>query len=651
VSLPLVWNLFHHRNANFTGREELLEKLREALTSAEPVVLHGLGGKGKTALAVEYVYRNHLCYELIWWLRSEEATLLSADYATLAGPLGLPEKDARDLEAQVNAVRQCLGRLDKWLLIFDNATGPEAVKGYLPQGRGGQVLITSRNPNWQGLAQPLEVEALSPPAAVAFLLQRTGQEDEAAAAALAEDLGRLPLALEQTGAYMEATGRTLDEYLELFRSSRLDLWAQEAAPRDYEKTVATTWELAMEQVRNDSEAAAYLLDLSAFLAPDDIPLDLLRQGMDLLTEPLATAIADDWVWEDALTALQRYSLVDVSIETDSFSVHRLVQAAVRDRLDQDSQGKWAKIAVDLLNAGFANGMQVNVKAWPLCARLLPHAMSALARAGELNLEMEEVARLWNQAGLYLGTRADFSQALACYRRALQIYENIFGPNHAYVAITLNNLGSVLLDLGDLSGAKDCFELALRIDETTYGPDHPDVANRVNNLGGVLKALGDLAGAKECYERALRIDEACYGLTHPNVAIDVNNLGFVLKALGDLVGAKECYERALAILEALDPELPQVATSVNNLGSVLKAMGDLASAKECYERALRIDEAAYGLAHPNVAIDVNNLGFVLQGLGNLADAKKCYERALDIFTKFLGSDHPNTQLVRENLEKC
>jgi tetratricopeptide (TPR) repeat protein len=648
-SLPPVWNLLQRRNANFTGREELLEKLREVMTSGEPVVLFGLGGKGKTALAVEYVYRNHPYYDRIWWLRSEEAAVLSDDYAALAGPLGLPEKDAPDLEAQVIAVRQCLGRLDKWLLIFDNATGPEAVKGYLPQGEGGQVLITSRNPAWQGLGRPLEVEVLSPPEAVAFLLQRTGQGDEAAAAALAEDLGYLPLALDQAGAYLEVTGRTLNEYLEFFRSSRLDLWAQEAAPRHYEKTVATTWELAMQQVRQDSEAAADLLSLSAFLAPDDIPLELLRQGMDLLTETLAKAIADDITWDEALGALQRYSLVDVSIEADSFSVHRLVQAVVRDRLDQDSRRKWAKIAIDLLNAGFPEGMQVNVKAWPLYARLLPHAMSALARAGELNLEMEEVARLWNQTGLYLGTRAEFLQALDCYRRSLQIYEATFGPNHPYVAIAVNNLGSVLHDLGDLSGAQDCFELALRIDEAAYGPDHPDVANRVNNLGSVLRAMGDLAGAQECYERALRIDEAAYGLTHPNVAIDVNNLGSVLKAQGDLVGAKECYERALVILEALGPELPQVATSVNNLGSVLRAMGDLAGAQECYKRALRIDEAAYGLSHPNVAIDVNNLGLVLQALDDLAEAKKCFERALDIFTKFLGPDHPNTQLVRENLE--
>ena len=157
-SLPPVWNLLHRRNANFTGRKELLEKLREAMTSGEPVVLHGLGGKGKTALAVEYVYRNHPYYDRVWWLRSEEAAVLSADYAALAGPLGLPEKDAPDLEAQVKTVLQCLGRLDKWLLIFDNATGPEAVKGYLPQGGGGQVLITSQNPAWRGLARPLEVE-------------------------------------------------------------------------------------------------------------------------------------------------------------------------------------------------------------------------------------------------------------------------------------------------------------------------------------------------------------------------------------------------------------------------------------------------------------------------------------------------------------
>jgi tetratricopeptide (TPR) repeat protein len=573
--LPPIWKLPHRRNPNFTGREEILEALKEALASGEPATLCGLGGKGKTALAVEYVYRNHPYYDLVWWLKSEEAVTLAADYASLTEPLGLPEKDAPDQEAQVRAVRNCLGRLDKWLLIFDNATGPEILKDFLPQGGGGRVLITSLNPAWRGLARTMEVEVLPRVEAVAFLLQRTGQEDEAAAAALAEELGCLPLALEQAGAYMELPGRSLARYLELFRSRRRELWGREVPPSDYEKTVATTWELAMDEVRKESTAAADLLNLLAFLSPDDIPLELLRQGGELLPEPLAGAVADDLAWDDALAALQRYSLVDVRSAADSLSVHRLVQAVVRDRLHQGSREMWAKVAVDLLYPGFPEDMPVNVKSWPLFARLLPHALAALERAGELNLVVAEVGRLWNQAGLYLQTRAEFDQARSCIQKALRVTETAYGPDHSNVATVVNNLGTVLEDLGDLAGAKKCFEQALRIDEAAYGTDHPEVARDVNNLGGVLKALGDLVGAKECCERAMGIDEAAFGPNHPKVAIRVNNLGSVLQDQGNLAGAKECYERALGIDEAAyGPDHPKVAIDVNNLGSVLQNQGDL-----------------------------------------------------------------------------
>jgi len=658
-ALPPIWNVPHPRNLNFTGRDQLLKDLRQSLTSGQATALtqaalHGLGGVGKTQLALEYAYRHAPDYDLVWWVRSEDTVTLASHYAELAVKLGLPEAGAADQEAQVAAVRNCLGHRQKWLLVFDNAGEPQDLTGYRPQGGGGQVLITSRNPAWRGVARPLDVKVWDRPESVAFLLKRTGrekeptQEDEAAAVELAQELGDLPLALEQAGAYIEACGCSIGHYLELFRTRRQEMLRRGHSSQEYPDTVATTWELSFQKVKEASPAAADLLNLCAFLAPDDIPKELLVEGAKHLPKSLAAAVQDPVAMNEALAVLRRYSLMEVA--DDALAVHRLVQAVVRDRLNKKGKEQWGAAAVEIVDSAFPGGnFDAKPETWPWCARLLPQAVAAAGHAEVLQLILPAAGHLLNQAGFYLRIRAEFAGAKSCYERALAIAEAMHGPNHSEVAIRVNNLGSVLLGLGDLAGAKAHFERTLAIMEKIYGPNHPKVATAVNNLGMVLRALRDLPGARASFERALRIDEAVYGPEHPEVATDVNNLGLVLNDLGDLKGAKTHFERALAIDEAAyGPDHPDVATRVNNLGFVLNALGDLAGARVHLERALAIDEAVYGPDHPQVAIRVNNLGGVLQALGDLAGARAHYARALAIFRQFLGEDHPNTKIVRDNL---
>ena len=389
--LPPVWNVPHIRNPNFTGREDVLSDLRLALTSGEPAAwkqaAFGMGGVGKTQLAVEYIYRHKANYRVIWWIHSEEPAKMADDYSDLAKYLDLPEKESTDQRETVRAVKRWFEHNPGWLLIFDNAHDPKVVREYLPQGGAGHVIITSRNPDWRSAARVLKVQVFDRADSIEFLCRRTGQDDEKTADALADELGDLPLALEQAGAYIEATGTTLADYQELFQSRREELWDDESPPPDYLDTVATTWSLAMEEVSKKSPAAADLLNLCAFLSPDEISPGMLGEGAEHIPEPLASTAADGLAMNRVVRALRRYSLIDASGE--SISVHRLVQAVVRDRLGEDDEKRWTEIAVRLLSVAFPFKSD-DVRTWHLCSYLLPHALATAAHA-----EAREVRQLTN----------------------------------------------------------------------------------------------------------------------------------------------------------------------------------------------------------------------------------------------------------------
>jgi tetratricopeptide (TPR) repeat protein len=612
-ALP-IFEVPHRKNPHFTGREDLLDSLHLALVSGKPAALTqaiaGLGGVGKTQLAVEYAHRHRGEYDLVWWVRCEEPAQFAADYAALAGPLQLPEKDAREQATAVIAVHRWLEANDGWLLIFDNVPGPAALHGpdsdcdYLPHGAKGHVIITSRHRAWKGLAEALTVVKWPRDDSVAFLAERTGLDDPNGADALADALGDLPLALEHAAAFIDETGCSFHDYVVMFReqSDKVLTW-KPVAGTDYPLSVAATWELSFNKL---SPEAADLLRLCAFLAPDDIPLDSIHKQAERLPEGLATVAGNTMALNEAVADLRHYSLVER--DGDALAIHRLVQALVRDRLSDRERQEWCSAVVELINRAYPKDVQTNVGAWPACERLLPHALEATEYAETVGVTPGRTARLLNQVGVYQIARAAFTQA----RRSL--------------------------------------ERAVRIDEAAFGPDHPEVAPDLNNLGCVLQHLGDLVGAKKNHQRALRIDEAAFGPDHPRVASCLNNLGSALQGLGDLTGARENYERALRITEAtLGPDHPHVAPRLNNLGSILQALGDLPGAKRNLERALQIDEAAFGPDHPNVAVDLNNIGSVLQAVGDLTGARKNGRRALRILRSTLGDDHPTTKIVRRNLE--
>ncbi|CAG0994090.1 hypothetical protein ANRL2_03433, partial [Anaerolineae bacterium] len=444
-----VRNLPYRQNPNFTGREDLLTKLRDALVSGKPAAvvqaIGGLGGVGKTQLALEYAYRHLGDYNVIWWVRAEHATTLASDYASLAGKLGLPGDTIADQNLVVGIVRRWLEKEKNWLLIFDNAAEPSHIEPYLPETVGGHVIITSRHLDWSTLASPLPIETFTPEEALQFLLERTQQHDADAATELAGELGYLPLALEQARAYMESTGRTLADYLELFKAHQLEVLSRGASSSDYPYTVATTWELSFKRVADDSPASVDLLNLCAFLAPEDIPLQVLIDGARFLSEQFATAVQDPFRLDDAVKALLQYSLI--SRGQDSLAIHRLVRVVVREKMAVEVRRSWVTSAVTLINDAFQFDID-DPKTWPRSARLLSHALTAAQHAEDLQVAGEATGHLLNQTGRYLTTRGEYIDSEREFRRALALRVTVLGENHPDTAESLNDLGWAISKQGN-----------------------------------------------------------------------------------------------------------------------------------------------------------------------------------------------------------
>jgi tetratricopeptide (TPR) repeat protein len=647
---PAVTNL-PARNRGFIGRADLLERLqrdlraRSGVAVTQAMAIHGLGGVGKTQLVLEYAHWHAAEYELIWWIPAQRTTTAVAALGRLARQLGVQEQ--ADQGEMVAELFDELRRRHRWLLIYDNAETPKQLEPLLPPGGDGHVLVTSRNPAWGRVAEPLPLGVLRREESVALLGRRTGSRDAASAATLAEFLGDLPLALEEAAAYIDETRVGLTEYLRLARGRTAELFGLDRPVAD-EQRVATAWSMSLDRVRAQAPAAAALLDLCAFLAPDDIPRELPRRDPDRLPAPLAQATRDPLAYNEALRALGRYSLATVT--PTALGVHLLVQVVVRARLGPEGERHWGEVAVGLLHESFPD-RSWEVAAWPACQRLLPHVLAAAEHTERLRVGGEHSGWLLDRASAYLRGRGQPHQARPIAERAVAVTLATLGPDGRAMGDRHDALGRVLRDLGDLEGARAELELALAAYEVALGPDHPDVAVLRSTLAQVLRDLGDPRRAREELELALATFEATLGPDDPEVGGVRNELAHLLWARWDLAGARVQLERALLIYEAsYGPGHPRVGTVRSNLASVLRDLGDLQGARAELELALVVFEAAMGPDHPEVATARGKLGGVLRDLGDLPGARAELERAVVIFEAAMGADHPTVAILRSDLRR-
>jgi hypothetical protein len=533
------------------GREELLTRLDACLAGGDGggprrVTLSGLGGAGKTSVAVEYAYRHLAEAGVVWQFLAEDSAVLVAGFGELAAQLGA--RGLADTRGPVASVHAVLARFAAgWLLIFDNAADLASVAEYLPPAGPGRVLITSRNPDWPG--QALDVPVLDADVAAGFLVNRTGDPDRHAATELAGELGGLPLALEQAAAYAVATGDSLAAYLAQFQRRRRELLAR-GEPTGYIGTVATAWTLAFTQVEQSNPGAAGLLRLLAFYAPEAVPLGLLLQPRPGLPDQLPTEVApvlaplldDELAVKDAVTALRRYSLVRPA-GNGAVSVHRLVQVVTADQMPEQLREAWRQAAAALIEAALFGDPRQS-ETWPIFAALLPHAQAALPPDSR---RMTRIASYLGHSGGYVAAR-DFSKAM------LQERTRLLGPDDRGTLLARGHLAGWTGMAGDAAGARDQYAALLPIDEQALGPEDPHTLGTRGHLARWSGEAGDAAGARDQLAALLPTEERVLGPEHQETLATRGNLARWTGEAGDAAGARDRYAALLPTDErVLGPE--------------------------------------------------------------------------------------------------
>src|SRR5579862_556473 len=626
------------RLAGFAGRTEVLDRLDAILVQDNPaavtqtigrVAVHGLGGVGKTSLAVEYAHRFQGLHAGVCWLTAETRAGLLTSLAALAVSLGAASAEEADVEKAARAaLRRLAGQRVPWLLIYDNVTSPREIADLLPAG-GARVLITSRFSDWSGWAEEVPLDVLPMEEAVDLLQRRCGRADEAGAKVLAQTLGGLRLTLDHAAAFCRSRHMHFADYA-AHASSRIAAAPSRGAA--YPRSVAATFDLAITAAVVQCAGAEALMAFLAQCAPERIPMALVEGAIDDETERL-----------DTLAALTEMSLVKhdpFDDGTDAVTVHRLVQAVgyTRSQAKHLRQSATARL-IARLEAIYPDDGYDNPASWRRCAHLMPHLLASCSQEIVDDSDAEKCAELLDSAGSYLHGRGAYSGARPLKERALAIRERVLGSNHPDTAEALNNLALLLLDEGNREAARPLLERALAINEKVLGPEHNATATSLNNLALLLREQGELGEARVLFERALAGAEKALGAEHPQAATILGNLGLVLKAEGDVVGARLLFERALAIDErALGAHHPATASDFDNLGRLMEQTGNLAGARTLFERASAISEKAFGVEHPRTAESLSRLARLLHTQGDLARGRALFERALVIFENTLAPDH-------------
>lgn len=645
---PAVWGgEIPPRNPDFTGREELLQQLRGQLTSQVrtallPHTLHGLGGVGKTQLAVEYAYRFDHAYDLVWWVPAEQPALIRQSLRALAARLDLVAPDDADVGRALTRVHDALRTghpYRRWLLIFDNANRPEDLAPFLSIP-GGHLLITSRNYSWAGIAQTLEVDVFSRAESKELLRARLDGLTEPEADRLAQLLGDLPLALEQAVSWINGTATPVAEYAELLEKRAVEA-LREGTAGTYGAPVSAVFGLALDQLTEQNEPALQLLELSAFFGAEPISIRLLPMGRyaSNLPRALNETLRDDIALRRAVRDIGRLGLARVNPTRNSIQVHRLVQAVLRDRLGPEQRAEYRRGVQEILAACNPGDPTDDPKTWDRHAEIGPHVAASQA----VESDAPEIRDVVLDQIRYLYVTGDYVSSRELGTTAYQTWTRKLGAEHRLTIVTARFLANAMRATGQLAATRELNEKTLAIARRSLGEDHEHTLAIANSVGADLRLSGDWHQSRALDEDLLSRHRRVFGEDDPNTLRVANNLAVDLRLLGDFSTAYqldlETWTRRRRVLGDDHP-----ATVHGVLGGVsrdLYGLGRYYEAIDLQQRWLPVLRERLGADHSNVLLASRVHAATLRKAGRSHEALDLARDVADRRRERYGADHNET----------
>jgi tetratricopeptide (TPR) repeat protein len=634
----------------FVGRDAVLARLERALSERTDVVitqtLHGLGGVGKSELALKYAHWRRTAYSVVWWITAESPQQIDTGLAALAYRL-VPEAAStattEDSAAWALAWLRCH---PGWLLVLDNVNEPAHIEALLAGAEGGHVLVTSRRDvRWPGRTTALKLDVLDREAAVTLITHvtgRTGATDRDAADEIAAELGYLPLALDQAAAYIRQTRIPPDRYLQLLRQQPARLYDAAAQGDKAQVTIARLWDLTMEVIAANAPGAVRLLRILAYYAPDDVPRAILggeheQMGADI---------------DEALGVLASHSMV--TLTDDAVSLHRLTQAVVLNSASSEDRAGVLEpdprdVALTWLRDALPGGNPgADVSGWPVWHRLIRH-IEKIASHYPPEREPADLGAVLRPTAEFMLAQGASQQAHTMLVRAVAISELLLGAEHPATLNCRHDLAAASRTLGRLAEAEAEHRAVLEVRARVLGPEHPDTLTSRNDLAGVLGYLGRWKEEEAEHRAVLDVHARVLGPEHLSTVTVRNNLAFVLLALGRLDEAEAQHRAALdARTRRLGHDHPATLACRNNVGLALRALGRLEEAEALHRATLEARVRVLGPEHPAALTSRNNLGVVWADLGRFEEAEAAHREVLEWRSRERGTDHPGALISHNNL---
>ncbi|HEX8344460.1 MAG TPA: FxSxx-COOH system tetratricopeptide repeat protein, partial [Actinoplanes sp.] len=690
------------RNLRFTGREDDLRELRRLLTTAgsmallpasAPIALQGMGGIGKTQMAMEYVYRFQSAYDMVWWITADPPQFIDVALGDLASRLQLPTSGR--VTETTRAVLNALERGEpyaRWLVVFDNADDIESVKQFLPRGHG-HVLVTSRNLQWRDTVETIPIEVFARRESITYLRHRVPKLSTEEANRVAEALGDLPIAVAAAGAWLADTGTPVAEYLD-----QIVEHGPRVLPGEHgsAQSVQKTWDLSLDRLKSRSPGAYRLLQLCSVLAPE-IALELIHSD----EMGRALRLVDDTTSErmergKLVQHINRLALLRLDAQS-GVHVHRLLQHVIRDRMTPDELGEARHAMHLLLTAARPRGEVDSPQSWPRFRMLWPHLevsdAASCTDASVRELLVDRVRYLWLRGAYSQGERfarridgawtelltarqgqpevqrvlrrqllslrfnlanllreqGRFTESRELNEATLAEQREFLGDTSPYTLMTLGSLAADLKALG-------LYQEALELDKNTYsawaqdfGEEYPRTLSAQFNLAASYRLVGDFRQARKHDDEALRKRRLVLGPTDPYTLISASSFGRDLREGGE-------YEHSVTVLRAVVDDY--VATLGDAARGTLNARVNLAVSLRSAgapEEAGRLLEDTYvrlldnlGAGNPDtLACRLSRATNVL-ARGDIEQAKGEMEGVENAYREQLGEKHPHTIVCVNNL---